>query len=140
MHGLECLPPALDVQTDRIHHAVGALDGSRHRAILMDVGAYGLHLRIIAAEQSTAAIGMAGRDPHRESLLPQAPNHTAAEKAGSTEHRNRPGHASTRREPRCRAAAPLLGYKSAHARSVPRGRRDRRGRADQDGLALGTPI
>jgi hypothetical protein len=63
----------------------------------MDVGAYGLHLRIIAAEQFTAAIGMAGRDPHREPLLPQAPNHTAAEKAGSAEHRNRPGHATTRR-------------------------------------------
>ncbi len=58
VNGMKSLRSALDVKTDRIHHAVSAGKRIRDRPLVVNVGLYGLKLRIISARQCVAVIRM----------------------------------------------------------------------------------
>jgi hypothetical protein len=52
----------------------------------VNIGRYGLKLRIIRAEMSVSPIRMPRRNPNVKSEIAQTANDAAAEKAGSAEH------------------------------------------------------
>jgi hypothetical protein len=86
MHGMKGLASALDVKTDRVHHAIGAGEGSGDRTLVVNVGLDRLKLRIIRAKQRAALIRMPRCNPNGKPVCTKAPNNAAAKKPGSAEH------------------------------------------------------
>jgi hypothetical protein len=64
----------------------------------VNIGRYGLKLRLTRVEMSVSSIRMPRRNPNEKSAIAQTANDAAAEKAGSAEHGDgataRCGHAS----------------------------------------------
>ena len=58
MNGMKGLLSVLDVETDRIYNAVGAGERIRDRSLVVNVGLYGLKLRIISTKLSVRPIRM----------------------------------------------------------------------------------
>jgi hypothetical protein len=58
VHGMKGLRSALDVKTDRIYNAVSADKRIRDGPLIVNVGLYGLKLRIISTRQGVPLIRM----------------------------------------------------------------------------------
>jgi hypothetical protein len=63
VHGMKGLLSVLDVKTDRIYDAVSAGKRIRDRSLVVNIGRYGLKLRIIRADMSVSPIRMPGSKP-----------------------------------------------------------------------------
>jgi hypothetical protein len=86
VNGMKSLLSVFDVKANRIYHAAGAGQRIRDGALVVNVGPYGLKLRIIRTKQSVPPVRMPRRDPNGKSARAQMPNDAAADKAGSAEH------------------------------------------------------
>ena len=58
VNGMKSLRSVLDVKTDRIYNAVSAGKRIRDRSLVVNVGPYGLQLRIITTKQPVPLIRM----------------------------------------------------------------------------------
>jgi hypothetical protein len=67
VNGMKRLRSALNVKTDRIHNTVGAGQRSRDRRLVVNVGFYGLKVRILSTRQGIPRIRMPRRDPNGKS-------------------------------------------------------------------------
>ena len=86
VNGMKSLRSVLGVKADRIYNTVGAGKRIRDGPLVVNVGSYGLKLRIIGTKQPAPPIRMPRRGPNGKSARAQTPNDAASEKAGSAEH------------------------------------------------------
>jgi hypothetical protein len=68
VNGMKSLLSVLDVKANRIYNAVGAGKRIRDWPFVVNVGPYGLKLRIIGTKQYVPPIRMPWRGPNRKSV------------------------------------------------------------------------
>jgi hypothetical protein len=88
VHGIEGLGAMLGVETDRIDHGEGLLDGLKNRSVIVHIHTDQFESGSFR-EHSPALFGMTRRDPHRVSAFEQTTNNAMAEKARAAENQNR---------------------------------------------------
>src|SRR5712691_9260091 len=84
VHGMKRLRSALDVKTDRIHHAVSAGKRIGDRPLVVDVGFDRFKWRAVDTEWH--AVRMPRCDSNGKRALAQVPSDASAEKSGSAEN------------------------------------------------------
>jgi hypothetical protein len=69
VNGMKSLLSVLDVKANRIYSGVSAGKRIRDRSFVVNVGLYGLNLRINRTKLSVSSIRMSGRDPDGKSAI-----------------------------------------------------------------------
>src|SRR5262245_32224555 len=78
--------PTLDIKTDGVHRCPGAGEGSRYRAIIIDVCMHSFDAGHVAGKQGWDCIGMPASDASDETSIIQTADNAPAEKSGAAKY------------------------------------------------------
>ena len=81
-----CVLSVFGIEADGFHDRPGAVDGTPHRAFVIDIGGDGFDATDRAGKQQTAAIVTSRGDPNDETGIAQVADNAATEKAGTAKY------------------------------------------------------